>query len=412
MELTSSVAGIDVHKSVLFVVVGRADLPEGQWKRSKFGATRAELGRLAEWLRQHGVREVVMESTAQYWKPVWMELEGGFRLHLAQALSTRGPRGRKTDYRDATRLVKRLLSEDLALSFVPDAEQRRWRLLTRTRYQITRDRVRLRNQIEGLLEEGQIKLSSVVSDLLGASGRRMLAALAQGETDPAKLAALGDERLRVTAKDLQEALGGQLHPTHQRLLQLALDRLDLMEQHLAKVDAEIAQALAAHQAVLERLCQVPGISVQSAQQILAEVGPQAAAFASAPQLASWVGVCPGRQESAGESTSNRSAKGNRALRRVLNQVAWAAVKSKDSFFQVLFRRWVPRLGVKKAIWAVAHRVLRLIWKLLHEGVRYEERGPVPPNAQVLRRRRARLVRELRALGYDVTLTPHFATSPA
>jgi len=412
MELTSSVAGIDVHKSLLVVVVGRADLPEPQWKRCKFGATTVELGRLAEWLQQHEVREVVMESTAQYWKPVWIALEKGFRLHLAQALSSKGPRGRKTDYRDATRLVKRLLSDELTLSYVPDAEQRRWRLLTRTRHQLTRDRVRLRNQMEGLLEEGQIKLSSVVSDLLGASGRRMLAALAKGETDPAKLAGLSDERLRVSTKDLQEALSGQLHPTHQALLRLALDRLDLMEQHLAKVDVEIAQALAAHQAVVERLCQVPGISVQSAQQILAEVGPQAAAFASAPQLASWVGVCPGRQESAGESTSNRSAKGNRPLRRVLNQVAWAAVKSQGSFFQLLFRRWVPRLGVKKAIWAVAHRVLRLIWKVLHEGVAYQERGPQPLTAPARRRRRARLLRELRKLGYDVTLSPRPATSPA
>ena len=195
-------------------------------------------------------------------------------------------------------------------------------------------------------------------------------------------------------------------------MQLALERLDLMERHLAKVDAEIAQALAAHQAVGERLCQVPGIAVQSAQQILAEVGPQGAAFVSAPQRASWVGVCAGRQESAGESTSNRSAKGNRALRRVLNQVAWAAVKSKGRFFQALFRRWVPRLGVKKAIWAVAHRLLRLIWKLLHEGVRYQERGPLPPSPQILRRRRARLLRELRALGYDVTLSPRSATLPA
>jgi transposase len=412
MELTSRVAGIDVHKSLLVVVVGRADLPERQWKRRQFGATTAELRGLAEWLQSHGVREVVMESTAQYWKPVWMALEGSFRLHLAQALSAKGPRGRKWDYRDATRLVKRLLSDDLALSFVPDAEQRRWRLLTRTRYQITRDRVRLRNQMEGLLEEGQIKLSSVVSDLFGASGRRILAALANGESDPARLAALGDEHLRVTEPDLQAALCGQLHATHRTLLQLALERLELMEQQLATVDAAIAQALAAHQEVVERLCQVPGIGVQAAQQILAEVGPQAAAFPSAPQLASWVGVCPGRQESAGESTSNRSAKGNRPLRRVLNQVAWAAVKCKDSFLQLLFRRWVPRLGVKKAIWAVAHRVLRLVWKVLHEGVRYQERGPRPLTPQALRRRRARLLRELRQLGYAVTVSPQLESVAA
>ena len=167
------VAGVDVHKAMLAVVVGRSGQAEAQWQRRKFGTTTQELENLVAWLQHHQVQEVAMESTAQYWKPVWITLEAHFRLHLAQARSNKAPKGRKSDFRDAVRIVKRLLADDLTLSYVPDAEQRRWRLLTRMRQQLSRDRVRLQNQIEGLLEEGQIKLSSVVSDLLGVSGYRI-----------------------------------------------------------------------------------------------------------------------------------------------------------------------------------------------------------------------------------------------
>jgi transposase len=199
-------------------------------------------------------------------------------LHLAQALSNRGRRGRKTDFRDAERLVKRLVSQELVLSFVPDAEQRLWRTLTRTRYQRTRDKVRVQNQLEALLEEAHIKLSSLVSDLLGASARRMLKALADGETDPAALAALADQRLRATPAQLHDALGActEINPVYRRLVKMTLDDLQFVEQQISQLDQEIASLLQRNQDAVERLAVVPGLGVDSAQQIIAEVGAKEA----------------------------------------------------------------------------------------------------------------------------------------
>ena len=254
------------------------------------------------------------------------------------------------------------------------------------------------------LEEGQIKLSSVVSDLLGASGYRILTALARGETDPVKLAALGDERLQASPEVLAEALGGQLHQVHRKLLELFLERLDLLERQREELEGLISEAMRDHQAAIARLCELPGMGVEAAHQVLAELGPQAESFPSAGQVASWVGVCPGRQESAGESHSDRSPKGNRPMRRLLNQLAWAAVRCKGSYFQDLFRRLLPRLGVKKAIWAVAHRLLKLIWKILHQEVDYVEYGARVLHTEARRRRKQRLVRELRRLGYAVEVS--------
>jgi transposase len=404
MEEAYNIAGIDVHKKMLAVVVANARDTELHFECRRFGTTLSELRHLVAWLQERTVREVAMESTAQYWKPVWMALEGYCQRHLAQARSNQGPRGRKTDFRDAKRIVNRLLSGDLILSYVPEPEQRCWRILTRTKHQLRRDRVRLQSQLEGLLEECQIKLSSIVSDLLGVSGRRILRALADGETDPDQLANLGDGRLRASKAELTDALSGQPHPMHRQLFSLYLARLDLIESQIAVLERSIAQAMHAHYEAVERLAEVPGLGIDSAQQIIAEVGPRAAAFPSAAQLASWVGVCPGRQESAGESSSNRSAKGNRSMRRLLNQLAHAAVKNKGSYFQNVFRRLLPRLGYKKAVWAIAHRICRLIWKLLHEGVRYVELGLLK-NPIASKRRRNKLVAELRRLGYQVELTP-------
>ena len=210
-------------------------------------------------------------------------------LHLAQALSNRGRRGRKKDFRDAERLVKRLVSQELILSFVPDAEQRLWRTLTRSRYQRTRAKVRLQNQWEALLEEAHIKLSSLVSDLLGASARRMLKALAEGETDPAALAALADQRLRATPAELRDALGActELNPVYRRLVRMALEELHLIEQQMGQLDQEIASLLRQHQDAVERLAEVPGLGVDSGQQIMAEVGATAATFPAAKNLVSW-----------------------------------------------------------------------------------------------------------------------------
>jgi transposase len=423
------VAAVDVHKKMVAVVVCDV-VAEGEFEfeRRKFGATPDQLHLLAQWLDQREVEEVVMESTAQYWKPVWGSLERHWKparqkregatltsgmLHLCQAKSNRGRRGRKDDFADGERMIKRLMAQELVLSFVPDPEQRLWRTVTRRKYQLTRDKVRFQNQLESLLEQAHIKLSSFVSDLLGLSARRMLKALADGETDPAVLAALADRRLRATPEQLRDALGAcaQLHGVYRRRLKMALEELKLMEDQIEQLDREASGLLQQHQDVVERVAEVPGFGVGSALQMIAEVGPVAAAFESEKALASWVGVIPGSDVSADESHSTRSPKGNRNLRRLLNQAAQAAVKVKGSIFEVTFRRWLPRLGYKQAIWAIAHRLCRLLWKILHEGVRYDERGPAV-SAKSQRTRTARMIKELRKLGYRIDGGPLPASTPA
>ena len=398
------VAGIDVHKKVLMVVVGEASDPEWEPERRRFGTTTSELQRLSAWLREREVKEAVMESTAQYWRPVWYELEPQMRVHLAQAFSNRAPRGRKHDFRDAERLVRRLVADELTLSFVPPPEQRAWRTITRTKVQLTEDKSRLRSQLECLLEEMRIKLSSVISDLLGASGYRILRALAQGETDPKKLAGLGSDLLRCSEQQLLDALTGTPQPVHRQLLALYLDRYDVLVQQIQQLDRLIAEALRQHQEAVVRLAAVPGFGADSAQQVIAEVGAEAKTFPSAGDLAGWVGTCPGGEISAEENHSSRSPKGNKYMRRILDQAAHAAVKKKGCFFQALFHRLLPRLGYQAAIWAVAHRLCRLVWIILHRRVSYIEHGS-EPNPRAKRQRVRTLVRTLRKLGYTVDLKP-------
>lgn len=412
------IAGIDVHKKMLAVVVSDVEVEgEYEFERRRYGSNPEHLRLLAEWLIEQQVEEVAMESTAQYWKPVWGALERYWKpicqkrdgagptsgkLHLAQAQSNRGRRGRKKDFPDAERLVKRLVANELILSFVPDAEQRLWRTVSRRKYQLTRAKVRLQNQLEALLEEAHIKLSSLVSDLLGVSARRMLKALAEGETDPAALAAMAHKQLRATQAQLCDALGAcaELKPIYRRLLKMFLEELQLLDQQISQLDQELATLLSRHQDAVERLALVPGLGPDSAQQIIAEVGAQAATFPSAKQLASWVGACPGDEESAGVSKTHRSPKGNRHMRRILNQSANAAAKSKGTIFEIIYRRLVSRLGHNQTIGAIAHRLCHLIWIILHRGVAYEERGP-SVNARSKQKRTSRMIRELRLLGYRV-----------
>jgi transposase len=414
---------------MLAVVVSDVEV-EGEYhfERRRFGSNPEQLRSLAAWLLEQEVEEVVMESTAQYWKPVWEALERHWKplrqkqegasrrsgtLHLAQAQSNRGRRGRKRDFPDAERLVKRLVARELILSFVPDTEQRLWRTVTRRKYQLTRDRVRLQNQLESLLEEVHIKLSCLVSDLLGVSAQRMLKALADGETNPAALAALADRKLRATPEQLCDALGActDLKPVYRRLLKMVLEQLQSLDQQIGQLDQEMAMLLNQHQDAVTRLAEVPGLGVDSAQQIIAEVGPTATTFPSAKCLSSWVGACPGDDESAGVNYSHRSPKGNRHMRRVLNQTANAAARTKGSIFEIVYRRCVPRLGHNQAIGAIAHRQCRLIWLILHQGVRYEERGPAVTK-QSKQRRTARMIRQLRALGYRIELPNTQHSSPA
>jgi transposase len=412
------IAGIDVHKRMLHVVVSDVQVDgEYDFTRRSFGSLPEALRSLAAWLVEQQVQEVVMESTAQYWKPVWGALERYWKpicqtregvlamsgtLHLAQAQSNRGRRGRKKDFRDAERLVKRLVAHELVLSFVPDVEQRLWRTVVRTKYQITRNRVQLQNRLEALLEEAHIKLSSLVSDLLGASARRMLAAVADGETNHETLAALADRGLRATQEQLRDALGvcQELNPVYRRLIRMVLDEVASIDKRIEQLNQEMANLVRPHEDQVRRLAEVPGLGVDSAQQVIAEVGATAATFPSEKHLSSWVGACPGDEESAEVNRSRRSPQGNRQMRRILNQAANAAVKYKGSIFQILYRRYVPRMGHNQTIGIIAHKLCRLVWKILHRGIRYEERGPEVSKASKQKRTR-KMIQALRRLGYQI-----------
>jgi transposase len=396
------VAGIDVHKAMLAVMVARPEQSEPEYVARKFGAGPWQLKELIDWLLQLGVQRVAMESTAQYWKPVWYALEPYFQLILAQPRSTAAPRGRKMDFADAKRIVRRLLADDLTISFVPEAEQRRWRLLTRARTTAMQQITRLRNQIEGLLEEGQIKISGLLSDLLGLSGWRMLQALSKGESDPEVLAKLAHEHVHASQEQLREALDGRMDNAHRLLLRQSLDLIDQLRKQGEELDQEIARLFEEQQDAIGRLCAVPGISLTAAFQVVAEIGPEARTFASPGKLASWAGLCPGREESAGVSVSNRCARGNRTLKRVLTQCAWAAVRNKKSQFSRLFQRWRSTIGARKAITAVAHRMLLVIWKLLHEGQVYIDPG-CQLSPETIRRRMLKCVKGLEALGFRVMI---------
>ena len=244
----------------------------------------------------------------------------------------------------------------------------------------------------------------MVSDLFGVSARRLLKALSEGESNPAALARLAEASLRATAEQLRDALSAcqELHPLYRELVKMALEELELLEQQMGQLDQKMATLLSPYQDQVQRLAEVPGLGADSAQQIIAEVGAGAATFPCARSLASWVGACPGQEETAGVNRSQRSPKGNRQMRRLLNQAAYAATKQPGNIFAILYRRYVPRMGHNQTIAVIAHRLCRLIWKILHQGIRYEERG-LEVNQRTKRKRMARMVRELRKLGYRVEL---------
>jgi transposase len=341
-----------------------------------------------------------MESTAQYWKPVWMELERHMRLHLAQAQSNKARQGRKSDLADAKRLLRRFVAGELDLSFIPEPAPRAWRMVTRGRLPLIRERVQLQNQIESLLEEGRIKLSSVITDLLGASGRRILRAMSNGEANPETLAAMGDRHLKCGLPALVDALTGSMGDIHRRLLAQHLDRIEWIDRQVEELNQTAATQMQKYQEAVQRLVEIPGIGAEAAQEILAEIGPEAAAFPSADQLASWIGVCSGSNESAGENHSGRCAKGNRFLRRLLSQAGQAAARTNGSHLQSVFKRFVVRLGYVKAVWAVAHRICIIIWKILHKGDRFIEFSEAR-NPKAIQRAINRHLKALRRLGYAI-----------
>jgi transposase len=394
-----TVAGIDIHKKVSVVVVRIVVDGKVTYEQKKFGTTMSEILVMRDWLLKHGVEEVAMESTAQYWKPVWNCLEGHMALHLCHPLQNRARKGRKSDYRDAKRLADRWSAGELDDSFVPGKEQRDWRSLTRARVQKKRMMTMHRNQVECILERDSIKLTSVVSDVFGVSGWEILKKLVAGER---KLEALvGGVRGQLKKKEskLREALAGQLGAVNRLLLRQHLDNVESLRKEVNEINEWLAQEMKDHLPVLMRLTKVPGVDLYAAQELLAEIGPKAANFASADHFASWVGICPGSKESAGVMYSCRSAKGNLYLRRLLCQIAWAAIKTKESFFQGLFVRLKPRIEGKGAAWAVAHRIGKVIWLIMHNEVEYSEKGATV-NPKNLARKFRRVVKELIRQGID------------
>jgi hypothetical protein len=259
----------------------------------------------------------------------------------------------------------------------------------------------IHSHVEGLLEQGGIKLSAVVSDLFGVSGWAMLERIAEGVTDVEVLAAEARGVLRNKDAELKEALAGRLEPVYRLLLKQHLEQVRLLRRQVEEINAALAEAMSEHVAALHRLTRMPGVDLYAAEELVAEIGPRAAAFPSAEQFASWVGVCPGSQESAGVNYSRRSAKGNRYLRRLLCQIAWAAIHTKGTFFASLFARLKPRVEGKGAAWAVAHRIAKVVWRVLHEGVEYQEKGSAPTNERTLVRKFKRMLKEFGRLGLDV-----------
>ena len=367
-------AGLDVHKRTVVACVRRLS-PDGRVRRETrtFGTMTAALLELADWLAAEGVSHVAMESTGVYWKPVYHLLEDRFALLLVNAQHLKKVEGRKTDIKDAEWIAQLLQHGLLRASFVPPEPIRDLRDLTRQRTQLIRDRAAVANRIQKVLEGANIKLASVASDVLGASGRAMIEALIRGQDDPSQLAELARRRLREKIPQLRLALHGRLRDHHRFLLRGLMDQLRWLEDQAARYAARIEAVMAPFARAAGRLMTIPGISTQAAQGIIAEIGADMARFPTAGHLCSWAGICPGQAQSAQKPGSGKTTKGSQWLRTTLVQVAWAASRTKGTIFEAKFKRWARRMGRKKALVAVAHKVLVIIHGLLKGQTDYEER---------------------------------------
>lgn len=396
--------GIDVHKKSVSVCVLPPEGQPGAVKREKFRTFLRDLKRLRCWLKSCKVTEIAMESTGQYWRPVWNVLEGAIpNLVLLNPAHVKGLAGRKTDKRDAEWLARLHEREQLRGSFIPPLEFRELRELTRTRVHWLQDSNRIKNRIAQVCEAGNIKISSVASDLFGLSGRRMLAALIEGKRDPGWMADYARGALRSRRDQLELALEGTLSRHQRDLLSRLMGQLQRLETEISTLTGDIEKRVAAHEEILCRLTQIPGVDRISAWTILAEIGTDMSVFADARHLASWAALCPGNRESGGRQMSGKTRKGNPYLRRILCQVAWAATNKRGSYLGALYRRIRMRRGHQKAIVAVAHQLLTIIFHMLHDGHPYQELGSTYYDQQRKPEITKRLVQRLERLGYQVTL---------
>jgi transposase len=412
------VAGLDVHKNTVVACVRIRKGRKVSRELQTFDTTTGGLLLLLAWLTASGCTHVAMEATGVYWIPIWNILsDGAFELIVANAAHIKNVPGRKTDVNDATWIADLLACGLIKASFVPDASFQILRSLLRTRKQLGREQVSHVQRIQKTLEEANIKLDSVVSDIMGVSGRRMLKAMIGGERNPRKLAELADNRLKASPKALYDALHGRLTEHHRFLLQLHLDQYDALDAAIKKIDQEAEAAIARldkeaaarsqspFRSLIELLCTIPGVSVLGAMWILAEIGRDMSRFPTAGHLVAWAGLCPGMNESAGKRKSSRLRKGAPWLKTLLVQCAWAATRKKDSYYKAQFNRLKSKHGPKKAVCAVAASMLTAIYHMLKDGVEHKDLGANHFDRRSNEDKAKRLVGQLAKLGYQAELQP-------
>src|ERR1700716_998993 len=395
--------GLDVHKKSVTACVLWASGQRPQ--KRKFGTFTKDLLEMSNWLRSCGVTNVALESTGVYWKPVWNILEGQFEMLLANAQHIKAVPGRKTDQKDSEWIADLLQHGLLRASFVPPTPIRELRDLTRYRASLAQEINRIANRIQKVLEDANIKLASVATDTLGASGRAMLEAIIHGEQDSQRLAEMSQGKLRNKIPELQEALQGRVCTHHRFLLRELLDHHYFVESKRQRIEQEVAERLGPFQSEVARLCTIPGVDRVTAWGLLAEIGLSMKQFPDAQHLASWAGLCPGSHESAGKRKSGKIRKGSLWLRRCLCQGAWAVSTKKNNYLSALYRRLAARRGSKRATIAVAHKLLVIAYYILRDGTCYRDLGPDyfdRLNPEGLRRR---LTKRLEGLGFKVTLEP-------
>jgi transposase len=383
--------------------VGQKHIPT---KKRKFRTFTRDLKQLRSWLKNCQVTEIAMESTGQYWRPLWNLLEGGFhRLLLVNPQHIKGLNGYKTDPKDAQWIADLLENGKLRGSWVPSRPIRELRDLTRQRVNLIEDLNRAKNRIEQLCQSGNIKVSSVATDLFGVSGRKMLKAILAGQHDAGWMADYAKGKLRAKRRELVLALEGTFTTEQRWLLEKELRQVEFLEQEIAALEQEIERRVAVFEESIQRIITIPGIDRKTAWTIVAEVGVDLKAFASPQHLASWAGLCPGNRESGGKRMSGRVRKANRYLKRVMCQAAWAATHTKNSYLSAFYRRMAIRKGAPKAVMALAHHMIVVVHQLLSRGEQYVELGGDYYDQRNKPKMVARLAARLAKLGYEVELKP-------
>jgi len=398
--------GLDVHKETVVACVRLVIDGKTVKEVRTFSTTTASLIALSEWLAEAKCTHVAMEATGVYWKPVWHILsDESFELVLANAAHIKNVPGRKTDVKDADWISDLLAHGLIRPSFVPDPQTQEMRTFLRTRKQFVREKSSHILRIQKTLEDANIKLDSVITDIMGLSGRKMIEALIAGEKDPAKLAQLADRRVRASQQTLREALCGRVTNSHRFLLRLHLGHIDALDAAIAELDREVEAAIVPFRTAVEQVTTAPGINSLAARTILSEIGTDMSRFPTSGHLISWACICPRNDESAGKRRSTRIRKGSPWLKTTLVQCAWAAARTKDSYFNAQFHRIRARRGPKKAIVAVAASILTAIYHMLKDGTMYQDLGPNHFSARDKQRQKNRLIKRLADLGYVVELVP-------